>query len=402
MKSDLMAEILRATGSLRSGDPAGTTAIIQAALRAGGLAPDGAAASWQPLSEPLGRHASPNGDPDRPEGREKAGQVARGARLKRPLGEVVRTLAAGRRRLGLESGTPPLRAPDLPMPQGAQFHDLHFVCSAGARRYRLYVPASAGDGIDGLIVMLHGCTQSPEDFAAGTEMNRLAERHRLLVAYPAQTGGDNTMSCWNWFRPEDQRRGVGEPAIIAGMAQAVRDQYAVPRDRVFVAGLSAGGAMAAILGEAYPDVFAAVGVHSGLARGSANDVMSAFAAMRGQTVVAGPPGGGEAEFGTQPRLIVFHGDADATVHPSNARRIVASRRGRPDATRHSVHPGEAGGHGYARMVAERQDGTPELECWIVEGAGHAWMGGHASGSYTDARGPNASEEMVRFFLAARS
>ena len=137
--------------------------------------------------------------------------------------------------------------------------------------------------------MLHGCTQNPEDFAAGTGMNGLAEEHRLLIVYPAQTGGDNSMSCWNWFRPGDQMRDTGEPAIIAGLTESLRDQYAIPKDRVFIAGLSAGGAMAAIMGETYPELYGAIGVHSGLAYGSANDVMSAFTAMRGQEGIEQAP-----------------------------------------------------------------------------------------------------------------
>jgi poly(hydroxyalkanoate) depolymerase family esterase len=379
MTTDFVAEILRATGSLRAGDPAGATAVIQAALAAGGL-------SQQAAHRTASDAAAPEPRPPY------------GARLKRPLGEVVRTLASGRRRLargGLPGETPPARTPEPPLPVGADFRDLRFACDAGARRYRLYVPSTAGEGLQGLVVMLHGCTQSPEDFAAGTGMNRLAESHRLLVAYPAQTGGDNTMSCWNWFRPQDQARGGGEPAILAGLAAAVRDEFAVPADRVFVAGLSAGGAMAAILAEAYPDVFAGVGIHSGLASGSANDVMSAFTAMRGQGALPPRPSGP----GPAPRMIVFHGAADGTVHPSNAQRIVAGRPGEAGPTRSTRHPGGDGGRGYTRMVAETGDGTPELECWIVDGAGHAWSGGHPSGSYTDPSGPSASAEMVRFFLA---
>ena len=183
MEDGLVAEILRATGNMRAGDLAGATARIQEALALHGL--------------PLAAGAAP----PRP----------RPGRLRRPLGEVVRTLTAGRRSLDLERGMPGIRlpaaVPDLPLPEGAAFRELSYSGAAGARRYRLYVPASAGDGLEGLVVMLHGCTQGPEDFAAGTGMNGLAERHRLLVAYPAQTVGENSMSCWNWFRPGDQLRG---------------------------------------------------------------------------------------------------------------------------------------------------------------------------------------------------
>jgi poly(hydroxyalkanoate) depolymerase family esterase len=250
--------------------------------------------------------------------------------------------------------------------------------------------------------MLHGCTQSPEDFAAGTGMNALAEEHRLLVVYPAQTGGDNSMSCWNWFRPGDQLRDTGEPAIIAGLTESLRDQYAIPKDRVFVAGLSAGGAMAAIMGETYPELYGAIGIHSGLAYGSANDVMSAFTAMRGQVgfETAPPRNGGAPE--AAPRTIVFHGSADTTVHPSNAERIIASHCEGHGKTSRTEHGPSEETRGYSRLVAERDDGTHGLECWMIDGAQHAWSGGSPGGSYTDQRGPNASEAMVSFFLNGAS
>ena len=327
--------------------------------------------------------------------------------MRKPLSEVVRTLRTGGKGLGLEGMMPglgqPAHTPELPLPDGAKFLDLRYSCAAGARRYRLYVPSTAGEGLQGLIVMLHGCTQNPEDFAAGTGMNALAEEHRLLVVYPAQTGGDNSMSCWNWFRPGDQMRDTGEPAIIAGLTESLRDQYAVPKDRVFVAGLSAGGAMAAIMGETYPELYGAIGVHSGLAYGSANDVMSAFTAMRGQVGIEQAPsrnGGGGPEAG--PRMIVFHGSADTTVHPSNAGRIIASQGGSLEKASRTEHGPWGETRAYSRLVAERDDGTHGIECWMIEGAQHAWSGGHPSGSYTDPHGPNASKAMVRFFLNGAS
>jgi poly(hydroxyalkanoate) depolymerase family esterase len=318
-----------------------------------------------------------------------------------PLGEVLRTLSEGRTRLGLEGERPglqmPRRVPDLSLPEGAAFHNRHHACAAGARRYRRYVPAFAGEGLQGLVVMLHGCTQNPEDFAAGTGMNAIAEEHRLLVAYPAQTHGDNKMACWNWFRPSDQMRGRGEPAIIAGLTESLRDEFGIPRDRVFVAGLSVGGAMAAIMAETYPDLYAAVGIHSGLAYGSANDVMSAFSAMKGQSAVQRPAAATEAVAG-EPRVIVLHGSADATVHPSNADRIVAGLRRAPARMERSEHPGVGACRGHIRTVARRADGAVAYETWIVDGAPHAWFGGSTKGSYTDPNGANASVEMVRFFL----
>jgi poly(hydroxyalkanoate) depolymerase family esterase len=401
MTTDYVAEILRATGTLRSGDPAGVTAIVQNALALAGLkdsgsgiavgAPAKVAPMPQALLSGLGRNEH---------------HSSRTSRLRKPLGEVIRTLQEGGKGLKIE-GLPGLgrspQAPELPLPAGAKFLDERYSCAAGARRYRLYVPSTAKDGLQGLIVMLHGCTQNPEDFAAGTGMNALAEEHRLLVVYPAQTGGDNSMSCWNWFRPGDQMRDAGEPAIIAGLTESLRDQYTIPMERIFVAGLSAGGAMAVILGETYPELYAGVGVHSGLAYGSANDVISAFAAMRGQAridpVSSRKPGAGP-EAG--PRVIVFHGTADTTVHPSNAERIVAGK-GCGERKTFRSEPGASGGtRGYTRLVAKREDGTNGVESWTIDDAPHAWAGGHPSGSYTDPRGPDASAAMVRFFLQGSS
>jgi poly(hydroxyalkanoate) depolymerase family esterase len=248
--------------------------------------------------------------------------------------------------------------------------------------------------------MLHGCKQNPDDFAMGTGMNAVAEAHGLLVAYPGQTGADNASSCWNWFRPADQMRDAGEPSIIAGITAVIMSEFGLVRDRVFVAGLSAGGAMAAVMGETWPDLYAAVGVHSGLAFGSANDVMSAFSAMRGDLGLPSRTKPRAAAGGASPvRTIVFHGGADRTVHPSNADRIVtaASLTGAEGAVRKEAGCA-AGGRTYTKTIVADREGLTAVEYWLVDGAGHAWSGGHAGGSYTDPQGPDASSEMVRFFL----
>jgi poly(hydroxyalkanoate) depolymerase family esterase len=270
-----------------------------------------------------------------------------------------------------------------------------FVCDAGCRRYRTYVPASARQGATGMIVMLHGCSQTPEDFASGTGMNDLADENGFIVVYPHQSRGENAQSCWNWFRRSDQGRDRGEPAILAGIATKVAAEHRVPEQRIFVAGLSAGAAMAVILGDAYPDVFSGVGAHSGLPTGSARDVPSAFAAMAGNGTVATPRPGTTAV-----RTIILHGMADTTVHPSNGQEIAqrALDLG-PRQTIQTEERGQAGGRSYVRKVMQHAKGIALVEQWEIEGMGHAWSGGHASGSYTDAKGPDASGAMVRFFFS---
>ena len=254
---------------------------------------------------------------------------------------------------------------------------------AGTRAYKTYLPARFHGQSLPLVVMLHGCSQTPDDFAKGTRMNELADQLGFIVVYPAQARSANLSRCWNWFSKRDQHRDDGEPSLIAGITRQVIARYNVDARRVYVAGLSAGGAMAAIMGATYPDLFAAVGVHSGLPYASARDAVSALSAMRsGRTGAAAP----------LPPLptIVFHGDRDTTVHPSNGTCGVA------DAELQS-ETGEAGGRAYTRTVHE---GHPSLEHWLVHGAGHAWSGGSAKANYTDPTGPDATREMLRFFAIA--
>jgi poly(hydroxyalkanoate) depolymerase family esterase len=289
-------------------------------------------------------------------------------------------------------------APRVPVPDGAQFLAATFSNEAGTRPYKLYMPSGYHPGRPiPLIVMLHGCTQSPDDFAAGTRMNEAAEEHTCLVVYPGQTASANMQKCWNWFSAADQHRGQGEPSLIAGITRQVMRGYAVDPRRVYVAGLSAGGAAAAIMGDAYPDLFAAIGVHSGLACRAAHDMQSAFAAMQGGGVV----GTAVAQSGGQRRIvpaIVFHGDRDGTVNSRNADAVVA-QLAQATALSKSVEQGRAtGGHAYSRTLNTDAAGRTVIEQWVVHGAGHAWFGGSAAGSYTDPRGPDATREMLRFFL----
>jgi poly(hydroxyalkanoate) depolymerase family esterase len=294
---------------------------------------------------------------------------------------------------GLDGLVGPVRAREpAPLPEGARFEERTFANEAGNRTYKLYIPSGYTGQPVPLVVMLHGCTQSPDDFAAGTQMNELAEEQTFLVAYPAQTQSANVSKCWNWFNAADQQRDRGEPSLIAGITRQVMRDFSVESGRVYVAGLSAGGAAAAIMGSAYPDLFAAVGVHSGLACGAARDMPSAFAAMR--------QGGAPQHSGAKQSVptIVFHGDRDTTVSPVNGDQVIAQSNAGLD-LRSTVSRGQApGGISYTRTVACDDSGHPMLEHWVLHGAGHAWSGGSPSGSYTEPKGPDASREMMRFFL----
>jgi poly(hydroxyalkanoate) depolymerase family esterase len=293
-----------------------------------------------------------------------------------------------------------LRSPHkaLEIPEGAQYLSKTFACAAGTRSYKLYIPRRHQKGRRALLVMLHGGTQDADDFAAGTRMNALAEEHGFIVAYPNQSKAANASLCWNWFTPENQMRGRGEPAIIAGITSEVIADYDVDPARVFVAGLSAGGAMAAVMGATYPDLYAAVGVHSGLPYRSAADLPSAFAAMRGH---AGQRQSrkwlGTGDDSRPLRTIVFHGDADNIVHPSNGASInVAS----DESVEHRKVQHD-GMRSHTRTVTRDKTGLVVVEHWLVHGSGHAWSGGSADGTYTDPQGPDASREMLRFFFAER-
>jgi poly(hydroxyalkanoate) depolymerase family esterase len=306
------------------------------------------------------------------------------------LPEVLRSFL---KRFNLRGAAQPAPSPDAA--ESGRFDTLSFTNAAGSRSYKLYTPSAYHGQALPLIVMLHGCTQSPDDFAAGTRMNDLAEAHGCFVAYPAQSAAANMSKCWNWFSPADQRRGQGEPSLIAGITREIMRDHAVDPSHVYVAGLSAGGAAAAVMGAAYPDLYAAIGVHSGLACGAASDVSSAMAAMRqgaASTVVG--------KTGRTIPAIVFHGDKDSTVNPRNGDQVVQQILATGAGLQTTVEDGEApGGRAYRRTLYADASGQPIIEQWVVHGGGHAWFGGSTAGSYTDPRGPDASVEMLRFFLA---
>jgi poly(hydroxyalkanoate) depolymerase family esterase len=288
----------------------------------------------------------------------------------------------------------PLSTSDI-APEGTRVIEGTYRNAAGSRAYRLFIPSRYRGEPLPLIVMLHGATQSPDDFAAGTRMNFFAEEQSCFVVYPEQTSEANQAKCWNWFRTADQQRGKGEPSLIAGITRQIMRDYSVDSKRVYVGGLSAGAAAAAIMGARYADLYAAIGVHSGLACGAAIDLPSAFVAMRqgGGTDDRGIPGDGP-----HVPTIVFHGDRDTMVHPNNGAQILEQSL-RAVSMPKKVHRGQvAGGHRYTRTIHADASGRGIFEHWNIHGAGHAWSGGSPAGSYTDPRGPEATREMLRFFL----
>ncbi|WP_313917512.1 PHB depolymerase family esterase [Tahibacter sp.] len=273
--------------------------------------------------------------------------------------------------------------------------------AAGTRAYQLWVPGmdtGVAASARPLIVMLHGCTQDADDFARGTRMNEYADRHGCYVLYPIQDGVANPQRCWRWFETANQARGRGEPSILAGMTTQLAGEYGVDPARIYVAGLSAGAAMAMVLGETYPDVFAALAIHSGLPLGAARDVPSAFAAMAGRSKPHARTNA--AQHSTRPVPgIVIHGDADRMVAPGNGDAVVRQLRERYEHSagsalvlRSTTEPT------HARSGFHTADGRLVIEQWSVRNGGHAWAGGASAGSYTDPAGPDASARIVEFFL----
>jgi poly(hydroxyalkanoate) depolymerase family esterase len=293
----------------------------------------------------------------------------------------------------------PVSTADI-VPEGGKFTEAIYTNAAGRRAYKLYIPSRYQGQAVPLVVMLHGGTQTPDDFAAGTRMNVIAEEEICLVVYPAQPSHANPAKCWNWFRPDDQRRDRGEPSLVAGITRQVMHDYSVDPRRVYVGGLSAGAAAAAVMGATYPDLYAAIGVHSGLACGAADDLISAFAAMRQGDL------GCSSEFdetsavledGPAVPTIVFHGDRDTIVHPRNADHVI-TRSMKATSWQKKVRRGQVpGGHAYTCTIHSDAKGQTIVEQWCIHGAGHAWSGGSPAGSYTDPRGPDAAKEMLRFF-----
>lgn len=362
MHPDFQHLMHRATQLTQTGDLSAATAAIQAALR-GGLA------------------AAPRRQDDADVIDVEAWEVPDPARASDATPHVAGDAAQ------------PVPKPAV---AGDTFTAGSFRNSSGQRGYKLYVPPNPDGAPRPLVVMLHGCTQDADDFAAGTAMNAAAREQGFHVLYPIQSRDANPQKCWNWFKHNHQQQGRGEPSILAGMTREVIAAHNIDPTRVYVAGLSAGGAMAAILAGAYPELYAAAGVHSGLAAGAASDLPSALSAMKGVGLKTAAP----ASNGVP--VIVFHGDRDATVHPANADSVIAASV-RPDVRVETVRvAGAVGKRDSTRHAYRDAAGNIVAERWDVHGAGHAWAGGSDQGSYTDRTGPDATTEMLRFFFARTS
>jgi poly(hydroxyalkanoate) depolymerase family esterase len=281
---------------------------------------------------------------------------------------------------------------------------------AGTRSYKLYIPSCYRGQALPLVVMLHGCQQDPDDFAAGTRMNSVAEEKQCFVLYPAQSRLANSPKCWSWFSAADQERERGEPSLIADITREIMRTYHVNESMVYVGGLSAGGAMAVIMATTYPDIFAAAAIHSGMPYNAARSLFSALSAMkngprRRQYEQAGPTAGGNTP---AVPMIVFHGDADTVVHPTNGEQVVrealatvasgtAGVETEPVAVTSVVEHARPERRSYTHTVYHNDSGQNMAEQWVIHGSGHAWSGGCSDGSYTDPNGPDATNEMMRFF-----
>jgi poly(hydroxyalkanoate) depolymerase family esterase len=390
--NNMMAEALQLT---RAGRLTEASGVLQRGLASAGTAAPSQPTAWQCFGDLGGvRSVVSNprrlGRPDAPGSDAAHARQGLGEGLTARLPGLPDTVSWAAWASGARSaGRGP--AASTPSAAGGEIRHLTHTESAGTRSYDLYIPTSYTGQPVPLVVMLHGGRQNGSDFAAGTRMNELAEQHSFLVAYPEQSRAANHGRYWNWFSPTDQQANAGEPAIIAGITQAVTRDLIVDPTRIYVAGLSAGGAMAAVMGATYPELYAAVGVHSGIAYRAADDVGSALAAMR--------TGGTPAPTSAVP-LIVIHGDQDAIVAPVNADKLIAARLAAGDITGQDapIMMRSDSGRPYTRTAHHDLDGTTVAESLIVHGGGHAWYGGSRAGSYTDSRGPNSSAETIRFFL----
>lgn len=360
MTSRIQDAVVDAMARLKASDVSGATALIRNAMIGGGPASRAHQSTTARLS----------------------GQAHRG------LGDVLNLLKMRRN----DFPTPTARPRSHPSPEDPRFTSRSLTTGAGSLNYKLYIPEDRDREL-ALVLMLHGCTQDPDDFARGTRMNRLADELGLVVAYPHQPRSANALGCWNWFDRRHQSAGSGEPAKLAALAQTLSAEFCIAPRRVFAAGLSAGAAMADILAETYPEVFSKVGLHSGLPHLAAYDVISAFAAMKGDGQASQREAAGQGS-----RKIIIHGTADPTVHSSNGGAIFERMRSRHRGSSIILIHESSVGRTATRQVLIGLGGETLAEYLLIEGAGHAWSGGDRNGSYADPIGPDASREMVEFFL----
>lgn len=294
-------------------------------------------------------------------------------------------------------------------------------------KYKLYVPTDYHAEKDSpLMVMLHGCKQNPDDFAAGTNMNTLAEQESFLVLYPdmnhmfipSNPSSYNPYGCWNWFLDKNQHREKGHPKVIYTIINHVKNTYSIDSSKVYAVGLSAGASLACILGVTYPDVFSGIGVCSGLAYNAANvffltDPLAQAAKKSMEKGVPDPYECGNSAFQEMGELkkkmpvIVFHGICDTVVHPINGQQViiqwaqtnflVAGGAGRANILPILVKSDFMNGKSYTRHVYGDENGEPLMEFWMINQLGHAWSGGSPNGSFTDPSGPNATHIIWNFF-----
>ena len=306
---------------------------------------------------------------------------------------------------------PPLRLPVIAVPRAPAVRRApgRWVrgrpAPPGGRSYDVYLPAGYRRRTRApVLLLLHGCTQTPAEFADATRFTSVADRNGLLLVLPHQEGRHHPQRCWRWYEARHQHRGSGEPALLAGIVAQVLaepERWRADPRRVHVAGLSAGGAMALILAATYPDVFAGVGVHSAPPYRSATRGTQALAAMAARTATPGPDGAAP-----MPPLIVVQGTADRVVHPPNGGRVAdqwLAFRGPADpgrVTRSRTDTGHTG-RDWTRVRWYTARGRRVLEYWEVDGLGHAWSGGRAGGSFSDPAGPRVATAMWAFLRPQR-